>query len=144
MAIGPLTQELKHDTFLLEKMKVASRVSLAHNVLMDATLSTYSDYMTDALIANLESYVLRHHLADESKSFDFHFEFPASNWHKFKLRKWPQWLIAHHLLRKVKYQKYDVQRNIEIRSWATFPECTVRYPKELGPIRMFQEVGVAK
>jgi hypothetical protein len=74
---------------------------------------------------------LADHLADASRTF--HFSWPAS-W-------WQRWKIDHprcaRFLTPVRYIK--AQANVEVASWATYPEATLITP-ELGKPYIIQEV----
>ena len=120
----------------LERLKVASAVSLSPSILHDMELHQAEDYIVGTLVYKLSSYLLADELAPATK--DFTYSTWASWWQHAKHVMFPtfsRWLRrpprqAHHTI------------TVEVRNWATFPQATTVYPKELGPVRIMQQAFI--
>ena len=124
------------DVITLEKLKIASAFALSPSVIHQMELHRAEDFITENLVYRLSSYLLADELAPVAK--DFTYETWASWWQHTKHALFPT--FSAWARRPPKMARHTV--TVEVRNWATFPQATVVYPNDLGPVRIMQQAAI--
>lgn len=120
--------------FRLDLRQVAAQEFITHNVitgLQRVELQRYEEMMLDRIVYRLNAYVMAEHLADAEHTFTF--QWLDGAWQRFKAKHLPTFL-RWRIVRPLKY--HTEAKTVEVRSWATFPESTLRVPDLGAPIYM--------
>ena len=124
------------DIITLEHLQVASVAALSPSVLHRMELHQAREFLTDQLVYRLTSYLQADELAPVTK--DFTYETWASWWQHTKHALFPT--FSTWARRPPVKARHTV--TVQVRNWATFPESTVVYPKDLGPVRIMQRAEI--
>lgn len=123
----------EHHILELEARKVTTGVAVPQGLLDTATFDIHQE-VADGLLISLTDYVLSDHLATDQKVVFS--KRPATWWQHTKAVHFPT--FSRWLRRPPRYVHEEVV--VEVQSFATFPESTISYPKELGADRKVQIV----
>lgn len=119
---------MKVSRLLLDKLKVAVPKRVSRARLLDLTLyQRDGDFLLNEMLFSLEAYVLAHQI--DGRRVSKWERVPATWWQHFKLDaiKWGNPFFDPD---KVRYTRIEL--STEYRVWATFPECWIDFPEELG------------
>ena len=121
----------------LEQLQVAARNVLSPSILQSARIDEISEIITGNLVHQLSVYLMADELAPVTKTFSY--ETFGSWWQHTKAVAFPT--FSAWMRRPPRMQRHQV--TVNVRNWATFPQATIPYPKELGPVRMYQRTEFA-
>jgi hypothetical protein len=131
MLNDPITQ----DTLVLEYLKVVALDYLPAEVVANMDVSTYWHPVMDSLVVGLSTKILCDTLDDREEVLSL--KVPATWWQHTKLVHFPT--FSRWLRRPVRYK--TLEKRVSVRSLATFPENSLRYPPSLGRVYLHHEVS---
>lgn len=140
----PVMREL-----VLERLHVAAGVNVSRSLMEEVELKTWMEPTLDRLAVQLRAQLLGHKLVDEHHRVVY--SFPATWWDHLKQRlsRWetnPPLVTVHRVVRWW-LRRHPVREDAKcvsfsFREWATFPEVSARYPRELGPVHVLQQAEI--
>lgn len=123
------------EALVLEWLHHYARQEINPECLSDAEFVTHINRVTDRLVVTMKARVLSNRRDPEVEEVPFaksmQIEHYASWWQGFK----PEW-IARRWPRKTAPMTVMVEGTVPVTRtpYDTFPECTIRYPKDLGRV----------
>lgn len=136
----------EHSDLLLERLRHVASVHLSSAVVESLELRQIEEMLYDRLVMQLRAEILGHRLVQEEAEEHLRLVVtaPATWWDSLKRDVLPRlgragrWYLRRH---PVRITASVVRESMRVRfaEWATFPEASIVYPKQLGRVHVMQE-----
>lgn len=136
-------------TLVLERLRHVASTALSPALVATLETHTFEHTFRDQLIMQLRAEVLGHRLVNEEASGALRVivTYPASGWDAFKrdaaprLGRLGRWWLRRHPVRLTARVVREAW-GVTFREWATFPEASIVYPRELGAVHVRQSASI--
>ena len=134
---------IEAEQITFQKLRVGVEQRISEAMARDLELRSIVDHVTAHMVLQLRGYVLGHKVVGGTIEFPVHVTTPATWWDAWKRDVLPRlgragrWYLRRHPVRELAEARGRLE--IEGVEWATFPETTLAFPKEMGHVHVMQQ-----